>query len=81
MGEREASFEKALNGLVPVPASVAPCARPSRPLRARRPGGVPPVLTAALRGALPNHGRGGETALDRTKKRTVFQAHARGRHE
>ncbi len=78
MTERE--IAKAFEGLVPVPASVAPCARPSRPLRARRPGGVPPVLTAAVPGALQNHGRDGETALGRTKKLTS-QGLARLRHE
>jgi hypothetical protein len=38
--------------------SLAPCSPPSRPLRAASGGGLPPVLTAAARGVLPE-GRSG----------------------
>ena len=47
---------------VPTCPSVAPCAPPSRPLRAASGGGVRPVLTAAARGATLNAGRDEETA-------------------
>ena len=36
----------------PRPFSLAPCSPPSRPLRAASGGGLRPVLTAAVRGAL-----------------------------
>ncbi len=48
--------------------SMAPCSRPSTPLRAACRGGLRPVLTATVRGALQGAGRDGETALNRTKK-------------
>ena len=47
---------------------VAPCSRPSTPLRAAYGGGLRPVLTAAARGDCRCSGRGGETALSRTEK-------------
>ena len=55
--------------MTPPPASIlAPCSRPSTPLRAAYRGGLRPVLTAPARGALRRAGRDGETALSRTKK-------------
>jgi hypothetical protein len=40
----------------------------STPLRAASGGGLWPGLTQAARGGVTNHGRDGETALDRTEK-------------
>lgn len=37
-------------------------------------GGLRPVLTAPARGAFENHGRDGETALNRTEKHCLIQA-------
>ena len=52
----------------PARSMMAPCSRPSTPLRAADCGGLRPALTAAVRGALRGSGRDGETALSRTKK-------------
>ena len=49
-------------------SSMAPCAPPSRPLRAGCADGLRPVLTAAVRDADHDIGRGGETVPGRTKK-------------
>src|SRR5216683_2945967 len=50
------------------PPSMAPCSPRSRPRCAAFGGGLRPVLTTAVRGALGNPGRDGETVLGRTKK-------------
>ena len=42
----------------------------TEPLR----GGLRPVLTAPARGAFRNHGRDGETALNRTEKHCLTKA-------
>ena len=52
----------------PAYPTIAPCSQPSTPLRAAFGGGLRPALTAAVRGALRNSGRGGETPFSRTKK-------------
>src|SRR6516165_5580147 len=54
--------------LLPTWSSMAPCSLPSRPLRAGGAGGLRPVLTAAVRDAHHDIGRGGETVPGRTKK-------------
>ncbi len=55
--------------MTPPPAPIlAPCSRPSTPLRAACRGGLRPVLTAPARGALPETGRDGETPSSRTEK-------------
>jgi hypothetical protein len=58
----------------PVLAIIAPCSGPSRPLRAAFGGGLRPVVTAPVRGAFRNHGRDGETALNRTEKHCLTKA-------
>ena len=40
----------------PAYSTIAPCSRPSTPLRAAYGGGLRPALTAAVRGALPKSG-------------------------
>ena len=56
----------------PAPSRMAPCSRPSTPRSAPRAAVAPPmagpVLTAAVRAALPKPGRAGETPFNRTKK-------------
>jgi hypothetical protein len=52
----------------PANPSMAPCSRPSTPLRAAYRGGLRPVLTATARGASLELGRDGETPFNRTKK-------------
>ena len=52
----------------PANPSMAPCSRPSTPLRAACRGGLRPMLTAPARGAFENLGRDGETPFNRTKK-------------
>ncbi len=52
----------------PASSTMAPCSQPSTPLREAFGGGLRPALTAAVRGALRNPGRGGETPFSRTKK-------------
>jgi len=58
----------ALQGRTPASASLTSCSSASRPLRAAEGGGLRPALTQTARDDLPEEGRGGETALDRTKK-------------
>ena len=52
----------------PACSTIAPCSRPSTPLRAACGGGLRPALTATVRGALRSSGRDGETPFSRTKK-------------
>ena len=52
----------------PAYPTIAPCSRPSTPLRAAFGGGLRPALTAPARGALRKSGRDEETPLSRTKK-------------
>ena len=52
----------------PASSTIAPCSRPSTPLRAAYGGGLGPALTPAARGALRGSGRDGETPFSRTKK-------------
>ena len=52
----------------PALRTMAPCSRPSTPLRAACGGGLRPALTAAPRGALRGSGRDGETPFSRTEK-------------
>ncbi len=52
----------------PAYSTIAPCSRPSTPLRAAFGGGLRPALTAPARGALRKSGRDEETPLSRTKK-------------
>ena len=53
---------------VPACLTIAPCSRPSTPLRAADRGGLRPALTAAVRGPSRKSGRDGETPFSRTKK-------------
>ena len=52
----------------PAFSTMAPCSRPSTPLRAACGGGLRPALTAAPPGALRGSGRDGETPFSRTEK-------------
>jgi hypothetical protein len=52
----------------PAYSTMAPCSRPSTPLRAADGGGLRPVLTATARGAFQTSGRDGETPFGQTKK-------------
>ncbi len=52
----------------PAYPTMAPFPQPSTPLRAAFRGSQRPALTAAVRGAFENSGRGGETAFSQTKK-------------
>jgi len=52
----------------PAFSTIAPCSRPSTPLRAALGGGLRPALTAPARNALRGSGRDGETPFNRTKK-------------
>ncbi len=58
-----------LGGRTPAAISVRPCSPASRPLPVAFGDGLRPALTQATRGGLDEHGRDGETALDRTEKR------------
>jgi hypothetical protein len=55
-------------GLTPASIRLPSCSPASRPLRAGFAGGPRPVLTQAARDGRDEHGRDGETALDRTEK-------------
>jgi hypothetical protein len=48
--------------------SIAPCSRPSTPLRAAIAGALRPVLTPAARDAHANLGRDGKTTLQPNRK-------------
>ena len=58
----------ALNGQTPGSLSFPPCSPGSSPLRVACGDGLRPGSTQAARDGATNHGRGGETALDRTEK-------------
>lgn len=62
----------------PASSTMAPCSRPSTPLRAAYRGGLRPVLTATARGAFENLGRDGETPFNRTKKLFAARRGAKG---
>ena len=62
----------------PACATMAPCSRPSTPLRAAYGGGLRPVLTATARGAFQTLGRDGETPFNRTKKLFAARCGAKG---
>ena len=62
----------------PASSTMAPCSRPSTPLRAACGGGLRPVLTATARGAFRSLGRGGETPFSRTKKLFAARCGAKG---
>ena len=63
----------------PILSILALCSQPSTP-RSAPPAAVAlrPALTAAARGALPSLGRGGETSLSLTKKRSAVRCGAKG---
>jgi hypothetical protein len=63
----------------PALSTMAPCSRPSTP-RSAPPAAVAlrPALTDAARGAFPSLGRGGETPLSLTKKRSAVRCGATG---
>lgn len=58
----------ALNGQTPGSIRLPPCSPGSSPLRLASGDGLRPGLTQTPRGGATNHGRDGETALDRTEK-------------
>jgi len=62
----------------PASSTMAPCSRPSTPLRAAYGGGLRPVLTATARGAFGKVGRGGETPFSRTKKLFAARCDTKG---
>ncbi len=62
----------------PASPTMAPCSRPSTPLRAAYRGGLRPVLTATARAALLELGRDGETAFSRTEKLSPARRGAKG---
>ncbi len=62
----------------PALLTIAPCSRPSTPLRAACGGGLRPALTAAPRGALRGSGRDGETPSSRTEKLFPASCAAKG---
>jgi hypothetical protein len=62
----------------PANPSMAPCSRPSTPLRAAYGGGLRPVLTATARAAFLSVGRDGETPFNRTKKLFGIGSGAKG---
>jgi hypothetical protein len=62
----------------PASLTIAPCSRPSTPLRAAGGGGIRPALTAAMRGASRKSGLDGETPLSRTKKLLAASCGAKG---
>jgi len=62
----------------PALSTVAPCSRPSTPLRAASGGSLRLVLTAAAPGAFGKVGRDGETPFSRTEKLFATGCGAKG---
>jgi len=62
----------------PASSTMAPCSRPSTPLRAACGGSLRLVLTAPARAAFQNSGRDGETPFSRTKKRSAVSCCTKG---